>query len=206
MIPSDPGIKCGDGFSAFSRFFGWRFEPFLLFRYSYTTAAGIMQGEPGQRRTAVHLVHRSARIFHWPFSCRSALLCRFKVVFFAVTPRPICGAGSVSLSCKNDFRIEISTAAYFLRRTHFFYRTLFLYCSSFLRRPHFLRGGVFLWVSLGDVEKGFGIMDKGIVIRRDGAGVSAGDCGFVGRIRRFLRKKEKYAENILLFCTFYWYQ
>ena len=160
MIPSDPGIKCGDGFSAFSRFFGWRFEPFLLFRYSYTTAAGIMQGEPGQRRTAVRLVHRSARIFRWPFSCR----------------------------------------------THFFYRTLFLYRSSFLRRPHFLRGGVFLWVSLGDVEKGFGIMDKGIVIRRDGAGVSAGDCGFVGRIRRFLRKKEKYAENILLFCTFYWYQ
>ena len=135
-----------------------------------------------------------------------AVLVPFRGCFFAVTPRPICGAGSVSLSCKNDFRIEISTAAYFLRRPHFFYRTLFLYCSSFLRRPPFLRGGVFLWVSLGDVEKGFGIMDKGIVIRRDGAGVSAGDCGFVGRIRRFLRKKEKYAENILLFCTFYWYQ
>ena len=65
---------------------------------------------------------------------------------------------------------------------------------------------VFLWVSLGDVEKGFGFMDKGIVILIGGAGVSAGDCGFVGRIRRFLRKKEKYAENILLFCTFYWYQ
>ena len=92
----------------------------------------------------------------------------------------------------------------FVRVKLFSQRDIFRIC--FLRRPHFLRGGVFLWVSLGDVEKGFGIMDTGIVIRRDGAGVSAGDCGFVGRIRRFLRKKEKYAENILLFCTFYWYQ
>ena len=87
----------------FQPLFRVAFRAVLLFRSIYTTPAGIMQGEPGQRRTAVHLVHRSARIFHWPFSCRSALLCRFKVVFFAVTPRPICGAGSVFLFVQKLF-------------------------------------------------------------------------------------------------------
>lgn len=160
MIPSDPGIKCGDGFSAFSRFFGWRFEPFLLFRSIYTTPAGIMQGEPGQRRTAVRLVHRSARIFRWPFSCR----------------------------------------------THFFYRTLFLYRSSFLLRPPFLRGEFSFGFPWGMWKRGLGLWIRELLSSEAEQGFRRGIAGLWEEWGVFCGKKEKYAENILLFCTFYWYQ
>ena len=200
MIPSDPGIKCRYGFSAFSRFFGWRFEPFLLFRYSYTTAAGIMQGEPGQRRTAVRLVHRSARIFRWPFSCR------FEVVFltlrhdrYVVRVQCLCRAKTI-LGSRYPPPL-ISSAA----------RTFFTVPSSFTARPfsaarpsfaaEFSFG--FPW---GMWKRGLGLWIRELLSSEAEQGFRRGIAGLWEEWGVFCGKKEKYAENILLFCTFYWYQ
>ena len=160
MIPSDPGIKCGDGFSAFSRFFGWRFEPFLLFRSIYTTPAGIMQGEPGQRRT----------------------------VYPSYTVQP-------------GYSIGRSRAA----------RTFFTVPSSFTARPFFAARTSFaaefsFGFPWGMWKRGLGLWIRELLSAETEQGFRWGIAGLWEEWVVFCGKKEKYAENILLFCTFYWYQ
>ena len=132
---------------------------FVIPIYLYHACRNNARGT-GAAPYCVPLVHRSARIFHWPFSCR----------------------------------------------THFFYRTLFLYRSSFLLRPPFLRGEFSFGFPWGMWKRGLGLWIRELLSSEAEQGFRRGIAGLWEEWGVFCGKKEKYAENILLFCTFYWYQ